>query len=52
MLSHFSPAWLFATIWRPASLLYPWDSPGKNIRVGSHALQGILQTQGLNLHLL
>ena len=37
-------------------LLCPWDSPGKNIRVGCHALlQGIFPTQGWNwclLHLL
>ena len=27
---------------QPTSLLYPWDSPGKNIGVGCHALlQGI-----------
>ena len=31
----------------------PWDSPGKNAGVGCHSLlQGISQTQGLNLHLL
>ena len=37
----------------PARLLCPWDSPGKNIRVGRHALlQGIFPTQGLNLRLL
>ena len=31
----------------------PWDSPGKNTRVGCHALfQGIFPTQGLNPHLL
>ena len=30
-------------------LLCPWDSPGKNIGVGCHALlQGIFPTQGLN----
>ena len=35
---------------QPASLLYPWDSPGKNIGVGCHALlQGIFLTQGSNL---
>ena len=34
-------------------LLCPWDSPGKNTRVGYHALlQGIFLGQGLNLHLL
>ena len=36
-----------------ARLLCPWDSPGKNIRMGCHALlQGILPTQGLNLGLV
>ena len=34
-------------------LLYPWDSQGKNIGVGCHALlQEIFLTQGSNLHLL
>ena len=33
----------------PARLLCPWDSPGKNPRVGCHALlQGIFPTQGSN----
>ena len=33
-------------------LLCPWDSPGKNIGVGCHALhQGIFLTQGSNPHL-
>ena len=37
----------------PARLLCPWDSPGKNIEVGCHALlQDIFLTQGLNLGLL
>ena len=37
---------------QPARLLRPWDSPGKNTEVGSHALlQGIFPTQGLNLRL-
>ena len=37
---------------QPASLLCPWDSPGKNTGVGCHVLlQGIFPTQGLNLHL-
>ena len=32
---------------QPASLLCPWDSPGKNPGVGCHAfLQGIFPTQG------
>ena len=34
----------------PARLLCPWDFPGKNTAVGCHfLLQGIFQTQGLNL---
>ena len=38
---------------QPSMLLCPWDSPGKNIGVGCHALlQGIFPTQGLNPHLL
>ena len=38
---------------QPARLFCPWNSPGKNIRVGSHSLlQGIFLTQGLNLGLL
>ena len=33
----------------PARVLCPWDSPGKNIGVGCHALlQEIFLTQGLN----
>ena len=42
------------TLWTsPTWLLYSRDSPGKNTRVGFHALlQGILPTQGLNLCLL
>ena len=36
----------------PATLLCPWESPGKNTGVGCHALlQGIFLTQGLNPHL-
>ena len=35
----------------PATLLCPWDSPGKNTGVGCHALQGIFLTQGSNLSL-
>ena len=30
----------------------PWNSPGKDTRVGCHSLLGILQTQGWNLVLL
>ena len=38
---------------QPARLLYPLDSPGKNIGVGCHfLLQGIFPTQGSNLYLL
>ena len=34
-------------------LLCPWDFPGKNTGVGCHfLLQGIVPTQGSNLHLL
>ena len=37
----------------PTRLLYPWDSPGKNTRVGCHALlQGMFLTQGSNAGLL
>ena len=37
----------------PARLLCPWNSPGKNTRVGCHSLlQGIFLTQGLNPGLL
>ena len=43
-----------ATPWTVATrLLCPWDSPDKNTRVGCpFLLQGIFQTQGLNLGLL
>ena len=38
---------------KPARLLCPWDSPGKNTGVGCHALlQGIFLTQRSNLSLL
>ena len=38
---------------RPTRLLCPWNSPGKNTRMGSSMLlQGIFLTQGSNLHLL
>jgi len=38
---------------QPTRLLCPWNSPGKNTRVGCHVfLQGIFPTQGLNLGLL
>ena len=38
---------------QPDRLFCPWNSPGKNTGVGSHALlQGIFPTQGLKLGLL
>ena len=38
---------------QPARFLWPWDFPGKNTEVGCYFfLQGIIQTQGLNLGLL
>ena len=38
---------------QPTRLLYAWDSPGKNTRVGCHAPpQRTFPTQGSNLHLL
>ena len=38
---------------QPTRLLYPWNSPGKNIGVDSHSLlQRIYSTRGLNLGLL
>ena len=55
MLSHFSSILLLATLWAVAHrlLLCPWDSPGKNTRVGYHALrQGIFLKQELNSCLL
>ena len=37
----------------PARLLCPWNSPSKNTGMGCHSLlQGIFQTQGLNVGLL
>ena len=45
---HQSFQWIFKI-----GLLSLWDSPGKNIGVGSHSLlQGFFPTQGLNLDLL
>ena len=42
--------WLYGL--KPARLLCPWDSPGKNPEVGCHALlQGIFPTQETNLTL-
>ena len=49
LLSHVR---LFLIPWTEASLLCPWNSPGKNAGVGSHSfLQGIFPTQGSNLGL-
>ena len=47
----------WSTLWprglQPTWLLCPWDSPGNNTGVGSHALlQGIFLTQGSNLSLM
>ena len=48
LLSCFSCVWLFAAPWMVAcQALCPWDSPGRNTRVGSHALlQGIFPNPG------
>ena len=38
---------------QPATLVSPWDSPGKDTGVGCHViLQGIFPTQRSNPHLL
>ena len=53
--SCFSHVWLYVTLWTvwPTRLLYPWDSPGKNVGVGCCALlQGIFPTKGSILCLL
>ena len=55
--SHFSLVWLFVnpclTVYEPARLLCPWDSPGKNTGMGCYALlQGIFPTQEWNPCLL
>ena len=54
MPSYFSHVQLFATLWTEATrLLCPWDSPGKDTRLGCCALfQGIFPTQGSNPNLL
>ena len=52
LLSCFSHAQFFVTPWT-TRILCPWDSPGKNTRVGCHALlQGLFLTRALNLGLL
>ena len=49
LLSHVR---LFLIPWTEASLLCPWNSPGKNAGVRNHSfLQGIFPTQGSNLGL-
>ena len=51
MLSCVSPVQLLGTLW--TGFLCPWNSPGKNIGLGCHALlQGLFLAQGSNLHLL
>ena len=55
VLSRISHVQLFVTPWTVESVrpLRPWNSPGKNIGVGCHALlQDIFQTQRSNLSLL
>ena len=54
VLSRFSHVQLFVTYGlEPIRLLGARDSPSKNTGVGCHfLLQGIFQTQGLNLQLL
>ena len=50
VVAHLCRVQLFAT--PRMRLLYPWDSPGKNIGVGCHSLfQGIFPTQRLKLGL-
>ena len=47
------PALLWPHRLLPARLLHPWDSPGKNTRVGCHSLfEGMFPTQGSNPCLL
>ena len=38
VLSHFSRVRLFTTPWHWPTRLCPWNFPGKNVRVGCHAL--------------
>ena len=54
LCSALSHVQLFVTPWTVAvRLLSPWNFPGENSAVGyPFLLQGILQTQGLNLGLL
>ena len=54
MLGHFRTIPVFVTPWTIAQkFLCPWDSPGKNVRVGCHALlQRIFPTQGSTPRLL
>ena len=49
VLSCFSPACLFATLWTIAHQASLWDSPARNTGVGCHALlPGNFPIQGLN----
>ena len=54
VLSHFTRVQLFVNLWtKPTRFFSPWNSLGKNIGVGCHALlQGIFPTKGLKPHLL
>ena len=58
VLSHFSPVWLFVTLWTvahqaPLSMGFSRKKKKKNTGVGCHALfQGIFLTQGSNPRLL
>ena len=48
MLSHFHYLQLFVTLWTVATrLLCPWDSPGKNTRVGCPVPLGDLPHPGM-----
>ena len=54
IMSMFSHVWLFVAPWVVARQAHcPWDSTGRNTKVGSHSLlQGIFLTQALNPGLL
>ena len=53
LVNCFSHVWLFPTLWTIALQAPLWDSPGKNTRVGCHALlQGIFPAQGSKLRLV
>ena len=57
LLCVFSLSVMSRSMWprglKPARLLCPWNSPGKNTATGCHSLlQGVFLTQGSNLGLL